>query len=67
MSTAFLTGLLILFMWQYQLSSLLVEQIIIVLGWFVMIVLTLPNRKSLAIAVDYWMETKFSENDVDAK
>lgn len=61
MSTAFLTGILILFMWQCQLSSLFIEQVIIVAGWFVMIVLTLPNRKSLAIAMDYWMEEKLSE------
>ena len=31
-------------------------QIIVIIAWFVLIVLTLPHRKGLAIAIDYLIE-----------
>lgn len=60
MSTAFLTGLIILFMLLYSFSNHLLGHIVIVVGWFVLIVLTLPYRKAMAISIDYIVE-KYSE------
>ena len=56
MSTAFLTGLIVLWMFFFPVTDHLLGQIIIILGWFVLIVLTLPHRKGLAIAIDYLIE-----------
>jgi uncharacterized protein (DUF983 family) len=56
MSTAFLTGVIILWMFLYPMTEYLTGQIIIIIAWFVLIVLTLPHRKGLAIAIDYLIE-----------
>ncbi len=56
MSTAFLTGLIVLWMFLFPVTDYLIGQIIIILGWFVLIVLTLPHRKGLAVALDYLVD-----------
>lgn len=43
-------------------ANQLLRQIIIILGWFVMIVLTLPHRKGLAIAIDYILDQRSELN-----
>ena len=53
MSTAFLTGIIIVFMLLYRMPSLVMQIGVIVGGWFFIIVLTLPLRKSVGIAIDY--------------
>ena len=59
MTTAFLTGILILFMFFYRFSNLLFEQFAVVVGCFGLIALSLPVRKSVGIAIDFLVETRF--------
>jgi len=58
MSTAFLTGIFLLWMFLFPMTNHLLGQVILVVGWFVIIVLTLPVRKGLAIAIDYLIDCR---------
>lgn len=58
MTTAFLTGIIVLWMFLYPITNHLLGQTIVVVGWFVMIVLTLPHRKGIAIAIDYILDER---------
>jgi len=58
MTTAFLTGLFVLWMFLFPMTNHLLGQVILVVGWFVLIVLTLPIRKGLAIAIDYLIDSR---------
>ncbi len=60
MSTAFLTGLIILFMLLYSFTNYVLGHSVIITVWLVLIVFTLPYRKALAISIDYLLE-KYSE------
>ena len=65
MSTAFLTGLIVLWMFLFPMSNYLLGQIIIIGGWFTGIVLTLPHRKGIAIAIDYLIEQSSQSHEND--
>jgi uncharacterized protein (DUF58 family) len=60
MSTAFLTGLIVLFMLFCSFTNYLLGHFVIVTVWLVLIVLTLPYRNALGITIDYVLE-KYSE------
>ena len=61
MTTAFLTGVIVLWMWLAPMTEVVIGQVLIVVAWFVLIVLTMPYRKSIAIAVDFIIDLKFLE------
>jgi len=58
MSTAFLTGIIIVFMLFFRMPSLIIQIVVIVAAWFLIIVLTLPLRKSIGIAIDYLVDLR---------
>ena len=58
MTTAFLTGVIVLYMFLFPPQNYLLGRIVVVLLWFVLIVLTLPYRKSIGIAVNYLLEER---------
>jgi uncharacterized protein (DUF983 family) len=58
MSTAFLTGIIILFMLLFRMPSLFLQITVVIAAWFLMIVLTLPVRKSIGIAIDYLVDLR---------
>lgn len=60
-TTAGLTGALLLFMFLINPSTILLGQIIMGFLAVLVIVLTLPHRKSLALALDYYFEKSFEE------
>ncbi|MCP5468409.1 MAG: DUF983 domain-containing protein [Deltaproteobacteria bacterium] len=61
MSTALLTGLFILLMFSLTPSNLALGRVLIgILGFFT-IVGTLPQRKGIAIAIEYWTRTHLEE------
>ena len=61
MSTAFPTGLIVLWMFLFPLTNYLLGQTIILPAWFSGIVLTLPHRKGIAVAVDYLIDLSADE------
>jgi uncharacterized protein (DUF983 family) len=66
LTTAFLTGIIILFMFLFLradiIPNILPAQIVIALAWLVLVFLTLPYRKGLAIAIDFLIDSRFEEN-----
>ena len=58
MSTAFLTGLIVLWMFLFPMSDHVTGEVIVIAAWFALIVRSLPYRKALAIGFDYWIESK---------
>lgn len=56
MSTAFFTGLIVVGMFLFAPSNILVGQIAVGLAGVGFIILTLPIRKGIAFAVDYLSE-----------
>lgn len=60
MTTAGLTGVVIVLMLVVNVPSVLLGQIGVLLVWFVVILLTLPVRKALAIGIDYYVEQRSS-------
>jgi hypothetical protein len=63
MSTAFLTGVLILVMLLTKVSDVFLGQLVVGAVGFILIVLSLPLRKSLALAIDYIWHTKSPDSD----
>ena len=61
MSTAFLTGIIVVFMLLVRLPSLTLQIAVIMVAWFLIIVLTLPVRKSIGIAIDYLIDIRSGE------
>lgn len=62
MSTAGLTGLLVVAMFLLRPRVLWVGQILVILAAFVVIGLSLPYRKGIAVAIDYLIEKKAGED-----
>jgi len=58
MSTAFLTGIIVVFMLLFRMPSLILQIAVVVAAWFLLILLTLPIRKSIAIAIDYLVDIR---------
>ncbi len=58
MSTAGLTGIVILPMLFIDLTSIVFGYAVALLGWLLLILLTLPARKALAIGIDYYLEER---------
>lgn len=58
MTTAGLTGVIILCMLLIDVPSVLLGQVGVLVVWFVLIVLTLPVRKAIAIGLDYYFEQR---------
>jgi hypothetical protein len=63
MSTAFLTGIILLVIFLFPPANQLLGRVLVVAAWFVMIVLTLPRRKAIAFALDYYFEHLPSQNE----
>jgi len=61
MSTAFLAGVFLLWMFLFPMTNYILGNIILVVGWFLLIVLTIPYRKGLAIAIDYLIDTQHED------
>ncbi len=62
LTTAFLTGLIVLFMLFYRMPTLLLQQIVVAVAWLVLILLTLPLRKSIGIAIDFLIDIRSGES-----
>ena len=60
MTTAFLTGVIILWMLLFPMANVLLGWTIVIDAWFTLILL--PFRKSLAIAIDYFIEQKYADS-----
>ncbi len=58
MSTALLTGFMIVMMLLFPPANRVVGYVLVGIGWLVLIVLTLPYRKAVAIALDYLFEDR---------
>ncbi len=58
MSTAFLTGFMVVMMMLFPPANQVVGYVLVGIGWLVIIVLTLPYRKAVAIALDYLFENR---------
>ncbi len=56
MTTAGLTGSLVVLMFLIRPKVIWVGQILVALAAFAIIGLTLPHRKGIAVAIDYWIE-----------
>ncbi len=61
MTTAGLTGVIIVFMLLVDVPSVTLGQAGVLAVWFVLIVLTLPLRKAVAISLDYYFERRRAE------
>ena len=59
MSTAFLTGIIVLWMLFFPFQNHFLGYSLEFLVWLLLILFTLPYRKALAIAIDYWLEKRF--------
>lgn len=59
MTTAGLTGLVILPMLFMDLQNPLVGHVGALSAWLVLILLTLPVRKAVAIGIDYYLEERY--------
>jgi len=57
-STAFMTGWVILGMFLYRPESIILGLVIVILAALGLMFGTLPFRKGLAFAMDYWIELK---------
>lgn len=60
LSTAFLTGLFILLMFWILPADQTGGRIILLVGALALMVLSLPYRKGVALALEYWSEQKFN-------
>jgi hypothetical protein len=58
MTTAGLTGVIIVLMLLIDVPSVMLGQVGVLALWFVLIMLTLPVRKALAISLDYYLERR---------
>lgn len=60
LTTAFFTGIILLVMWFVRPDNILLAQSIILVTALTLMIGTLPNRKGLALAVDYLVRCKMS-------
>lgn len=58
MTTAGLTGVLIVAMLLIDVPDILMGQVAVLVAWFVVIFASLPVRKSLAIGIDFYLEVR---------
>jgi hypothetical protein len=56
MTTAGLTGLIVVVMLLIDVPNVLLGQIGVLVVWLFVILLTLPLRKAIAIGMDYYLE-----------
>ncbi|MBX2990964.1 MAG: hypothetical protein KF749_07325 [Bacteroidetes bacterium] len=66
MTTAGLTGVVVVGMLLIDVPDILLGQIGVLLAWFVIILLTLPLRKAIAIGIDYYVERQ-SQKIIDSE
>lgn len=66
MTTAGLTGVVILPMLWIDLQNVFLGHAGAVAGWFILILLTLPARKALAIGIDFYLEERYCNTPPDA-
>ena len=59
-STAFTTGIFIVLMLVFTPSNLWVGRLLISIGWFFGILLSIPNRKGIAFAIECFFEEQGS-------
>ncbi len=62
MTTAGLTGVVVVVMLLIDVPDIFLGQIGVLVAWFVIILLTLPIRKAIAIGIDYYIEQRPRKN-----